>query len=263
MTTADLDIATRIEELRRRAGVDLAERIIAVMSGKGGVGKTLFAMELGWLLDAVLVDLDWDGGCASRALGYLHERYQRAPLLDALESGRTPKPRRMTRRPDLVPSHPDLEANQPEADALAATMIRWAKDWSRPVVADTHPGGSPATLGACAAADLVIMPVVLGTRELNALEQTLDELGTYPLLLVPNWVPPIPPAAERRRLRQIAERYQVRVSGAVIREHRWMRTRKLRTVITASPAFSARTEPVATDMLTLAEEVVSLAAATA
>ena len=229
------------------------------MSGKGGVGKTLIALELSWLLDAVLTDLDWDGGCASRSMGYLHEKFSKVPLLDAFESGKAPKPRKMVRRPDLVPSHPDLEANQPEADQLAPMLIQWAKEWDRPVVCDTHPGGSPATLGACAAADVVIVPVVLGTRELNALEQTLAELGEYPLVLVPNWVPWIPPAAERRRLRQIADKYQVRVSESPIREYRWMRTRKLRTVVTAAPSLSARTVPVAEDMLGLAEEVLALA----
>jgi chromosome partitioning protein len=81
-------------------------------------------------------------------------------------------------------------------------------------------GGSPATLGACGAADLVIVPVILGTRELNVLEQTLDELSAYPLLLVPNWVPFTPPAPERPRLRQIAEKHHVRVTSSIIREYR-------------------------------------------
>src|SRR5699024_2428783 len=177
----------QIGALRDSAPDELAGRIITVMSGKGGVGKTLLSMELAYCLDAVLLDLDWDGGGATRALGYLHERYQRAPLLDALDTGKPPRPKRMSRRPDLVPSHPDLEANQPEATDTAGLVTSWAQHWGRPVVCDTHPGGSPATLGACAAADLVVMPVILGTRELNALEQTLDETAQYPLLLVPNW----------------------------------------------------------------------------
>jgi len=245
----------QIGALRDSAPDELAGRIITVMSGKGGVGKTLLSMELAYCLDAVLLDLDWDGGGATRALGYLHERYQRAPLLDALDTGKPPRPKRMSRRPDLVPSHPDLEANQPEATDTAGLVTSWAQHWGRPVVCDTHPGGSPATLGACAAADLVVMPVILGTRELNALEQTLDELAQYPLLLVPNWVTATPPAAERRRLRAIAETYGAAVSSAVVREYRWLRTRKLRTVVSASPTVSARSGPVMNDMATLAGEV--------
>lgn len=244
-------------ELRGRARTGLAERIVTVMSGKGGVGKTQFAMELAYLLDAVLTDLDWDGGGATRALGYLHEKYKTAPLLDAFETGKPPRIKRMTNRPELVPSHPDLEANQPEAANLAKLLVTWSQQWQRGLVCDTHPGGSPATLGACAASDLVIMPVVLGTRELNALEQTLDELAGYPLLLVPNWVPYVPPAAERARLRDIAGDFGARVSESVVREYRWLRTRKSRTVVTAAPRYSARAAPVAEDMLALAEEVVS------
>uniref|UniRef100_UPI003F496314 ParA family protein n=1 Tax=Pseudonocardia sp. CA-138482 TaxID=3240023 RepID=UPI003F496314 len=255
MTNPEADLLAEIEETRKRASVELAARVFTVMSGKGGVGKTLIAMELAWLLDAVLLDLDWDGGNASRALGYLQERYQRAPLLDAIETGKTPRPKAMTRRPDLVAGHTDLETNQPLAEDLAAMIVRWAKEWNRPVVCDTHPGGSAATLGACAAADVVIMPTVLGTRELNAAEQTLVELGQYPLMLVPNWVPFTPPAAEIGRLAKIEAKYGVRVSPAVIREHRWMRTRKLRTVVTAAPSLGARSALVAEDMLGLAGEV--------
>lgn len=259
--TTPLDLGAHPAELRERAAQALDTRIITVMAGKGGIGKSLFAKELAWLLDLVLVDLDWDGGCATRSMGYLHEKYSNAPLLDALESGRTPRPRHMTRRPDLIPSHPDFEANQPEADEMSATLVRWGKELDRTFMCDTHPGGSPSTLGACAAADLVIMPVVLGTQELNAVEQSLVEMSSYPLLLVPNWVPAIPPAAERKRLRDIASKYDVRVSRAFVSEYRWMRTRKLRTAITAAPTFSKRTAPVATDFVSLAEEVLSYAAA--
>jgi chromosome partitioning protein len=52
------------------------------------------------------------------------------------------------------------------------------------------------------------------------LEQTLDELSAYPLLMVPNWVPFTPPAPERPRLRQIAEKHHVRVTSSIIREYR-------------------------------------------
>ena len=54
--------------------LDLFNRlIITIAAWKGGVGKTELAKELAWLLDGVLVDLDWDAGGATRAWGYRHE----------------------------------------------------------------------------------------------------------------------------------------------------------------------------------------------
>ena len=48
--------------------LDLFDRlIITIAAWKGGVGKTELAKELAWLLDGVLVDLDWDAGGATRA----------------------------------------------------------------------------------------------------------------------------------------------------------------------------------------------------
>lgn len=56
------------------------------------MGKTELAKELAFLLGGVLVDLDWDEGGATRAWGYRHETRTTAPLLDALEAGRVPRP---------------------------------------------------------------------------------------------------------------------------------------------------------------------------
>lgn len=252
-------LSALVRELREEGSARLRGKVITVMAGKGGIGKTLLAMELSWLLSAVLLDLDWDDGNASRALGHHHDRFMRAPLLDALENGKAPRPRRAVNRPDLVPCHPDFAVNQPEPGGMAEAITGWAQAWERGTVVDTHPGGSDSTLGAAGAADLIVMPVVLGTREMNALEGTLKELVGYPILLVPNWVPPTPPGAERRRLRDLAERYSVAV-GPVISTYGWLRTRKLRTVITAAPTFSRRTFPVVRDLAAVAGTVIEHAA---
>ncbi len=45
-------------------------KIITVAAYKGGVGKTTLALELAQLLDAPLVDLDWDKGGATNRWGY-------------------------------------------------------------------------------------------------------------------------------------------------------------------------------------------------
>ncbi len=70
----------------------LPRLIVTVAAWKGGVGKTELAKELAFLLGGVLVDLDWDEGGATRAWGYRHETRATAPLLDALEAGRVPRP---------------------------------------------------------------------------------------------------------------------------------------------------------------------------
>jgi len=249
------ELSALVRRLRELGAQRLARKVVTVMSAKGGIGKTFVAMELAWLLDAVLVDLDWDDGNASTALGQHHDRFARIPLLDALETEKPPRPKRSGRRPDLVPCHPDFAVNQPDPERLAKLLSRWSQDWNRGVVADTHPGGSDSTLGAVGAADLIVMPVVLGTRELNALEGALRELVGYPILLVPNWIPSTPPAAESRRLRELADRYSVAV-GPMISTYGWLRTRKLRTVLAAAPTYSRRTMPVVRELAAVAGAVI-------
>src|SRR5919202_6273188 len=76
-------------------------KIVSVHSRKGGVGKTTIAYELAWLLGGVLVDLEWDDGGATRAWGYNHEDRVSAPMVEALERGRTPRPIVGHRKPAL------------------------------------------------------------------------------------------------------------------------------------------------------------------
>ncbi len=115
-------------------------KIVTVAAYKGGVGKTTLALELAYLLDAPLVDLDWDKGGATNRWGY--RPGATSPLLDALETGKVPRPRKGRGKPDLVPSDRDFEANQPEANTMAEALEKWAAAWDRAyVVVDTHPGG--------------------------------------------------------------------------------------------------------------------------
>ena len=122
--------------------------IVTVAAWKGGVGKTELAKELGWIFNGVLVDLDWDNGGASPNWGYRHQTRTTAPLLDALETNRIPRP--LTGhgvKADLVPSHPDFAGVQPDEETMANALESWSRAWKRPVVIDTHPGGVPSTLG--------------------------------------------------------------------------------------------------------------------
>lgn len=233
-------------------------KIVTVAAAKGGVGKTTIAYELAYVLGAPLVDLDWDrGGVTGSAWGYRVRDRMRAPILDALEKGRTPRLLRGKRRPDLVPSHPDLEANQPPPGDVADALEKWAADWARPfVVVDTHPGAGEVTFGAMSASDVIVVPTVLRTKELDGLEGMIEEFPGYPLLLIPNKVPRVPPARELARVRRMRIEADVQV-GPVVADHgSWLRTRRARVALTSyAPPEPARIARVATDLRAVAEAV--------
>lgn len=227
-------------------------RIVTVAARKGGVGKTTLAYELSWLLHAPLVDLEFDDGSATRMWGYRHESRTRVPLLDALESQRTPRLLAGYHKPDLVPCHPDFQLNQPEPDAMADVLTKWAGEWGRDfVVVDTHGGGSPSGDGAIAAAAVVVVPVPLKTKDLNATEGMVREMPDYPLVLVPNMVPRVPRAAEIRRLGEIVAGTPVTVADPVPYV-RGIETRKKRVAITSEEPAPRAYQPFVTSLHQLA-----------
>lgn len=215
-------------------------KIIAVAAAKGGVGKTTLAYELAAGLNGVLVDLDWDSGGATRMWGYDPASFKRAPLLDAFEAGpngRPPIPRSRPHQPALVPGHRDLAASQIPDSLVADCLAQWAIAWEehfgrRFVVIDTHPGANPLTDGAMQVADLVVVPVVLAAREIDALEGMLEDFAEYRLLLVPNMVPPSPPSRYIEQLAGLARGVPV---APPISEHRWIRRRLRRAAILLQP----------------------------
>jgi chromosome partitioning protein len=210
--------------------------IVTVAAAKGGVGKTTLAYELAAALEGVLIDFDWDSGGATRMWGYDPSKYRRAPLLDALEAGpggKPPTPRTRAHQPALVPSHGDLAASSIDASLVADCLAAWTDAWDdRIVVVDTHPGANPLTDGAIEVADLMIVPVVLGSRELDALGRMLADFKEYRLLLVPNMVPRVPPRRLYERLKQMVNDHPV---APPISEHRWIRRRLRRAALTLQP----------------------------
>jgi chromosome partitioning protein len=230
-------------------------KILVVGSRKGGVGKSTTAYELAWLLDAVLIDFEWDGGGVTRKWGYRHEDRVSAPLVTALERGRTPRPLKGFRKPDLVPGSPLLLDAQPSAEEMADAVSLWAKEWDREwVVIDTHPGASPAAHGAMSVANIVCVPTGLRTDDLNGTESMVAEMPDYPLVLVPNFVPRVPPAAEIARLRRITEGTPVRV-GPPIPFAAAVGTRKKRLAITSEQPPAKALHGVAAAYESLADYV--------
>lgn len=266
----DVDTAPQLEQALHRLGIEptpastatLRQLILTVAAHKGGVGKTELAKELAWLLNAVLVDFDWDRGGASRAWGYRHERRTNAPLLDAMEAGRTPKP--LTGGPyraDLVPSHPDWGNNQPQDEYVTTQLEKWSAEWCQPMVIDTHPGGgedaNPSASGAIAAAHVVLVPTVLETRPLEALEGMADELRAFPLLIVPNMVDAAPKKFVEW-LQRISEAYNIPV-GPPIGKYGWLSRRTLRMAVAARTPVPAKNQNFVDEITAVARAVVQYA----
>lgn len=231
-------------------------RIVTVAAAKGGVGKTTIAYELAAALGGVLVDLDWDGGGASAMWGYDPGAYRHAPILDALERGPSaspPRPRRKPHRPDLVPGHGDLSACTIPDDLVADCLAAWSAAWAHPyVIVDTHPGANPLTDGAMRAAELIVVPVVLAARELDALERMLGDFAAYPLLLAPNKVPTSPSSRHVGRLIALSGSRPV---GPPISEHRWLTRRVRRAAVTLQPNPGRQVRAAAAEFADLAAMV--------
>lgn len=190
--------------------------IVVVGGTKGGVGKSTIASELAYLLDGVLVDFEWDWGAISRRWGYRPEERASDPLLQAIEKGRVPRPLKGFRKADLVPMSEGLVDVGLGVDEFADMVTTWAGEWDYPwVVVDTHPGASAPARGAMAAAHVVCAPTGLRTDDLSAAHQVVQDMADYPLILVPNLVPRVPPAAELRRLAAMVDGTPVRVAPPI------------------------------------------------
>lgn len=228
-------------------------KIIVMHSRKGGVGKSTIAYELAYLLGAPLVDTEHDGGGVTRKFGYKPELRLRSPMLDALESGRTPKLLSGFNKARLLPGHPDLYVNPPSEEQMADALLQWSADWEADyVVVDTHPGASTTAHGAMSVADLVLTPTALRTLDLDGTEQFVKEAADYPLVIVPNMVPSTPPAAEIKRLRSIIAGTPVQV-GPPIPAALAVGTRKKRMAITSENPVGKSLQPVADAMTKLAD----------
>lgn len=72
-----------------------------------------------------------------------------------------------------------------------------------------------AAHGALAVANIVLAPTALRTAELDATVELVNEIADYPLAIVPNFVPTVPPAAEIQRLAQMIEGTPVQVAPPI------------------------------------------------
>lgn len=165
--------------------------IITVAAPKGGVGKSTLAYELAASLGLVLIDLDFDNGGVTKMWGDSVRRRDRSLLLEGLATDRAdlPTPRFLNKagRPGLVPGDHRLALlREVHPELMSQRLQQWTEVWGRGVVIDTHPGTAVLSDAAMAVSHLVIVPLVLGARELDALHDFLQERGRdFPLMLVP------------------------------------------------------------------------------
>lgn len=229
--------------------------IIVCHSRKGGVGKSTLAYELAWQLDAVLVDLEHDGGGVTKKWGDRPLDRVRIPILDSIRSGGTPKPLKGFHKPRLIPGHPDLYDQAPDENAMADALMKWANEWDTDwVVVDTHPGASPHAHGAMTVANIVLAPTPLRISDLDATEQMVDDMVDYPVVISPTMVPPVPAANLIKRLEKIVAGTPVQVAPP-IPEARAVGTRTKRVAITSEDPPPKALAKVATALTETAEFV--------
>lgn len=215
--------------------------VIASLGYKGGIGKSTLAEEVAQQINGVAVDLDWSKGGITEAWGWREEDRLGAPLIEAFESGKVPSPLRGgSRKADLIPGHTTFGEHEPPAEQVQSDLIRWSKELKRRLVVDTHPDACPSTLGALAAARVVLTPVVLATREMRAVRQLLEEASDYPLLLIPYMVDS-PSQWLIDELEQLADEFEVPV-GPMVKRYKWIPVRRKRVAISSEPVFKKEAE---------------------
>ncbi len=155
-------------------------RVVAVISVKGGVGKTTSAVNLAYLASrsgkrTLLIDLDPQGAASyllrvggadveSPADGKAHTTD--IPQLDVLAAP-----------PGWAVSGDGLDASLPDPFWLRST-VEAVRDWYDEIVLDCPPGTSELTHGIVDVADALLVPVIpnpLSLRTLDALADLLVE----------------------------------------------------------------------------------------
>ncbi|WP_432520587.1 hypothetical protein [Kineococcus sp. SYSU DK006] len=119
---------------------------------------------------------------------------------------------------------------------------------------DTHPGWSAWSDGACAISNVVVAPVPLRVKELEATAGMVREMADYPLVLLPNMVPRVPDAQSRKKLREMVAGTPVRVA-APIPAVTAVGLRRKRMAMTAEDRPAKALQPVVDALHSLADLV--------
>lgn len=232
------------------------QRIYTVASHKGGVGKTTIAYELAQVTGSVLVDFEWDGGGASGTWGYNPDTRSNDALMNALDRDRPPRP--LTGKgvkPDLVPGSLYLPEAGLEAEDFGHRLVQWAQEWGRSIVVDTHPGASPSANGAMSESHVIVVPTPLMIKDLAGTERMVRAMLDFPIIIVPNKIPPIPPKDGIDRLTRIVEGTNIRVGPIISDGGRAINLRKKRMAMTADHPPAKRIAHIVAQFQKLAHTV--------
>lgn len=157
-------VASESEMHYARPSVEVAVHVIAVISQKGGAGKTTLSLSLAVAahldgLSVVVVDLDPQSSAAM----WGDARQEDAPVV--------------------------VSAHAPRLPAVLEAAAGAGADW---VLIDTPPRASETAMAAAKAADLVVVPCRPTNLDIQTVSTTLDLLAlgtTAPVLCVFNAVP--------------------------------------------------------------------------
>ena len=170
---------------------------------------------MAYSLDAVLVDLEHDiaGVTSIWGTGRWIEPGSRSWM--PLRRGRS-ETSRGYRKPRLVPGHPHLDKEAPSREQMSEALLKWAAEWDTEwVVVDTHPGAGEHTHGALAVADVVLAPTTLDLLDLRGLEQLVDEMVDYPIVVLPTKGPRSPSRRRAEKLEQITAGTPVQIAPPI------------------------------------------------
>lgn len=210
-------------------------KIAVLHTCEGGVGKSLIAYEEFNLLNDVLVDVEHDCGGVTAKWGYRPQDYPRAPDFSRrFSQAHQPQTDARIQEACTGARPPRLYDHRPDAETMAEALTKGAHEWPAEWGHRRHPsrGQSRGPRAPWPSLTSCWRPTALRTAELDATAELVYQIADYPLVIVPNFVPTTPPAAEIRRLRQIIENTPVQVAPPIPTALH-VGTRKKRIAITA------------------------------